>query len=425
MSEKIEILGGVPLRGRAPISGAKNSVLPILAATVMTGGRSEILNCPELSDVRASMRILRCLGCEAEYRDSAVTVRSDGLCGAQIPAELMREMRSSIIFLGAILARFGEARLCAPGGCDIGLRPIDLHLAAFREMGVHIDECGGVIRCKCPNGIRGADISLSFPSVGATENVMLAACAAKGRTRIFNAAREPEIVDLAAFLNRAGARVRGAGSAEIVIDGGARLSGCRHRVIPDRIAAGSFLAAGAITGGSVTAVGARAEHLRTVLPVFRAAGCEVSETSDGLRLDAPERLKAVNYIRTMPYPGFPTDLQAVVTACMCVADGVSIVRETIFENRYKHVPDLVRLGADIRLEDGVAVIRGARRLTGAQVTAADLRGGFALLLAGLAAEGKTTVFGVEHIDRGYENVCENLRRLGARIRRSRENGDGI
>ena len=400
MSEKIEILGGVPLRGRAPISGAKNSVLPILAATVMTGGRSEILNCPELSDVRASMRILRCLGCEAEYRDCAVTVRSDGLCGAQIPAELMREMRSSIIFLGAILARFGEARLCAPGGCDIGLRPIDLHLAAFREMGVHIDECGGVIRCKCPNGIRGADISLSFPSVGATENVMLAACAAKGRTR-------------------------GAGSAEIVIDGGARLSGCRHRVIPDRIAAGSFLAAGAITGGSVTAVGARAEHLRTVLPVFRAAGCEVSETSDGLRLDAPERLKAVNYIRTMPYPGFPTDLQAVVTACMCVADGVSIVRETIFENRYKHVPDLVRLGADIRLEDGVAVIRGARRLTGAQVTAADLRGGFALLLAGLAAEGKTTVFGVEHIDRGYENVCENLRRLGARIRRSRENGDGI
>ncbi|MBQ6020552.1 MAG: UDP-N-acetylglucosamine 1-carboxyvinyltransferase [Clostridia bacterium] len=415
MSGKIEIIGGLPLRGRVEIRGAKNSALPILAATVLTRGESKIRNCPALSDVRASLEILKYLGCCVRFRDGEATVDSTELNGAPIPETLMREMRSSIIFLGAVLARFGEARLCAPGGCDIGLRPIDLHLGALGEMGARVREGGGMIVCTCPDGLRGADISLSFPSVGATENVMLAACAAKGTTRIFNAAREPEIEDLAAFLNCAGARIRGAGSAEIVIEGGKRLSGCEHTVIADRIAAGSYLAAAAITAGSVTAVGARAEHLRTVLPVFRAMGCEVTEVCDGLRLDAPQRLDAVRYIRTMPYPGFPTDLQAPLTACMCVARGTGIVRETIFENRYKHVPGLIRLGADIRLEGGCAVIRGVDRLTGAHVEATDLRGGFALVLAGLAAEGKTTVSGTAHIDRGYENVCGTLRSLGARV----------
>ncbi|MBQ6164288.1 MAG: UDP-N-acetylglucosamine 1-carboxyvinyltransferase [Clostridia bacterium] len=416
MSGKIEIEGGIPLRGQVRIRGAKNSALPILAATVMTEGASRIGSCPALSDVRASMEILKYLGCVVSFRDGVVYADSTELYGAPIPETLMREMRSSIIFLGAILARFGEARLSLPGGCDIGLRPIDLHLAALREMGARIEERGGIIRCYCPQGLRGADISLAFPSVGATENIMLAACAARGTTRIFNAAREPEIEDLAAFLNHAGARIGGAGSAEIVIAGGAELHGCEHTVIPDRIAAGSYLAAAAITGGSVSVVGARAEHLRTVLPVFRSAGCEVTETPEGIRLDAPPRLDAVNYIRTMPYPGFPTDLQAPLSACMCVARGTGIVRETIFENRYKHVPGLLRLGADIRLEGGCAVIRGVRKLTGADVEAADLRGGFALILAGLAAEGKTTVSGAEHIDRGYENVCGTLCSLGARVR---------
>ena len=416
LSGKIEIIGGIPLRGSVQIRGAKNSALPILAATVLTGGVSRIGSCPELSDVRASMEILKYLGARVRFRNGVISADTTELNGLPIPESLMREMRSSIVFLGAILARFGKARLCAPGGCDIGVRPIDLHLDALREMGARIEERGGTIFCSCPAGLRGADISLSFPSVGATENVMLAACAARGRTRIFNAAKEPEIADLAAFLNRAGARVRGAGCAEIVIDGGRELSGCEHTVIPDRIAAGSYLAAAAITGGSVTAVGARADHLRTVLPVFRSAGCEVTESEAGIRLDAPDRLDSVRYLRTMPYPGFPTDLQAPLTACLSVARGTAIVRETIFEDRYKHVPALLRLGADIRIEGGCAVIRGVEKLIGAHVAATDLRGGFALILAGLAAEGKTTVSGTAHIDRGYENVCAALRSLGARVR---------
>ena len=415
LSGKIVIVGGRPLRGELPVYGAKNSVLPILAAAVLTSGASVIKNCPALSDVGASINILKYLGCGVTFADRTVTVNADAACGGPIPDGLMREMRSSIIFLGALLGRFGSAELSAPGGCEIGLRPIDLHLDALREMGARIEESHGRILCSCPRGLRGAELSLSFPSVGATENILLAACAAEGTTRIYNAAKEPEIEDLAAFLIKAGADITGAGSAEIVIRGGKPLTGCEHTVIPDRIAAGSYLAAGAITGGSVTVVGAEAKHLRTVLPIFRAAGCEVTELARGIRIEAPERLTAVKYIRTMPYPGFPTDLQAPLCACLCTAKGTSIIRETIFENRYKHIAALTRLGADISLESGCAVIRGVDSLTGADVEAEDLRGGFALLLAALAAEGRTTVRHTAHIERGYENVCAVLQAAGAQI----------
>ena len=411
--------GGHRLEGAVEVHGAKNSVLPILAATILSGGQSVIHNCPRLSDVDASISILRHLGCKVEREGDTVTVDSGPMCRSDIPDDLMREMRSSVIFLGAILGRTGEAHLSMPGGCELGPRPIDLHLAALRAMGAEIRDQGGGLECTGP-GLAGCDITLSIASVGATENIMLAACRAAGTTTILNAAREPEIVDLQAFLRAMGARVDGAGTSTVVIEGGASLHGCEHRVISDRIVAATYLSAAAAAGGRVTVTGVEYRQLSTVTAIFREAGCELRSGRDFITLASYRPLAGVLPVRTAPYPGFPTDAQPVVMAALAKGRGTTVFVETIFENRYRHVGELARMGADIRVEGRVAVVCGVPMLHGASVKAADLRGGAALVVAALGAEGRSRVTGLHHIDRGYWNLDQALRGLGAEIRRVEE-----
>lgn len=412
---KLLIHGGKKLAGEVRIHGAKNSTLPLMAASLVCGGRCVFHNCPLLSDVDTSVRILRYLGCGVEVSGPDIAVDPVSADCSEIPDCLMREMRSSIIFLGAIIGRMGRATLSYPGGCELGPRPIDLHLSALRKMGAEIEEDHGQLNCSAPNGLRGAVISLAFPSVGATENIIIASALAKGTTVVNNAAREPEISDLADFLNGCGARISGAGSGTITVEGVGWLSGCEHRVIPDRIAAATYLAVAAATGGTVALTDLIPEHLQPVFPAFEESGCglEVGESSVVIR--SPSRLRRVRNIRTMPYPGFPTDAQAPVMAMMTIADGTSIFVENIFESRYKHVGELLRLGANIKVEGRVAVVEGVKRLSGASVEATDLRGGAALVVAGLAANGETEIIGLHHLDRGYENLEENLSRLGAEV----------
>ena len=417
MSAKFVINGQNKLFGEIPVQGAKNSALPILAATVLVDGVCEIHDCPDLTDVQATVNILRHLGCRVKREGHCCTVDGTSAAGSPIPEKLMHEMRSSIIFLGAILGRFGRAEMFAPGGCEIGLRPIDLHLDAMRKFGAEVLEEHGKIVCECPNGLKGTQITLSFPSVGATENILLAACRAEGTTTLFNAAREPEISDLADFLNAAGARIQGAGSGEIIIEGVKRLTGCVHTVIPDRIVAAGYLAAAAMTEGKVRLSHIIPAHIGPVLPILRDSGCEVEVHGHTVTLHAPNRLKAVKSIRTMPYPGFPTDMQAPIMAMMTVAEGTTVIVETIFESRYKHVGELGRMGANIRVEGRTAVVQGVPMLTGARVSAPDLRGGFALVLAGLAAKGTTEISEIRHMERGYEDICKTLSALGADIQR--------
>ncbi|MDR1927532.1 MAG: UDP-N-acetylglucosamine 1-carboxyvinyltransferase [Oscillospiraceae bacterium] len=415
------VQGGKRLEGEHTLQGAKNSALPILAATVATKSVCVIRHCPRLTDVDATLRILRHLGCAVHREGSDVTVDASTLCEDTIPAALMREMRSSIIFLGPLLSATGRAVLTAPGGCEIGLRPIDLHLEAMEALGVEVKAQGGALRCSAGKGLRGARVSLSFPSVGATENLMIAAATAQGITVLTNAAREPEIYDLAAFLNRCGARIHGAGEGVLVIEGVERLHGAAHRVIPDRIAAVTFLGAAAITGGELLLQNVSLEHMDAALSVLEQGGCRLRRFGkDRLELKMSARLRHFPTVRTMPYPGFPTDAQAAVMALACVAQGTSIITETIFENRFKHVNELVRMGAHIRVEGRVAVVEGIRRLRGAAVDACDLRAGAALVVAGLAAEGETVVSGARHVDRGCERLEEDLARLGASIRREEE-----
>ncbi len=414
---KLLICGGKRLCGEVRIHGAKNSTLPLMAASLVCGGKCVLHNCPSLSDVDTAVSILRHLGCAVERSGGTVCIDPLPADQSDIPDSLMREMRSSIIFLGAIVSRMGRAVLSFPGGCELGPRPIDLHLAALRKMGVVIDEDHGCLRCSVPDGIRGAGISLSFPSVGATENIIIAAVLAKGVTTIGNAAREPEICDLADFLNSCGARIRGAGESTIVIEGVRKLSGCEHRVIPDRIAAATYLAAAAATGSTLTVSSIVPEHLQPVFPALEESGCALRIGADSVRIAAPERLSRIKNVRTMPYPGFPTDAQAPMMAMASVADGTSIFVENIFESRYKHVDELLRLGANIKVEGRVAVVEGVKRLSGAAVEATDLRGGAALVVAGLAAQGETQVGGLHHLDRGYENIEKNLSSLGADIER--------
>ena len=408
--------GGRPLEGSVRVHGAKNSVLPILAACLLAPGECVIHNCPELSDVRASLDILRRLGCRAERQGEAVVVDASAPTGWEVPDALMREMRSSVIFLGAILGRMGRAELSAPGGCELGPRPIDLHIGALRKLGVEIEESGGCLHCRAPQGIQGTYISLSFPSVGATENVMLAAVCSQGTTVVANAAREPEIADLAAYLNRCGARIYGAGEGCLIIDGVQELYGCEHTVMPDRIATVTYMAAAAVTGGNVTLRDVDNTHILPMLAPFEQAGCSVRQLGRALNIMAPPRLDAVRHIRTMPYPGFPTDAQPLVMSMAAVGRGTSIFVETIFENRYKHAEGLQRLGANIKVEGKVAIVEGVEQLRGAPVMSHDLRGGAALVVAGLCAKGRTEVGGVEYIRRGYENLAGNLASLGARIR---------
>ena len=410
------VQGGRPLQGEVTIQGAKNSVLPILAATLLTAGQVEVRNCPRLRDVDASVRILRALGCEARWEGESLLVDTAGLNGCAISDILMREMRSSAIFLGAILARCGQAELSYPGGCELGPRPIDLHLNGLRELGAEIDDSGGLLHCKAAR-LKGRELVLSLPSVGATENLMLAACGAEGVTTICNAAREPEIGDLQDFLNACGGKVSGAGTSAITIEGGRQLHGCAYTVMPDRIAAATYLCAVASAGGEGFLRGAREQHLSTVTAVLREAGCDVRRSAEGIACACRGRPKAVRPVRTAPYPGFPTDAQAVLMAALLRSRGTTVFEENIFENRYRHVDELTRMGADIRVAGRVAVVTGTEILHGTNLRCTDLRGGAALCVAALAAEGQTHVSEIGHIDRGYQDIVGDLGDLGADIAR--------
>ncbi len=418
--ENLIINGGRKLNGKVDLQGSKNSALPILSACVAVDGISVIHNCPDLTDVAAALKILEHIGCRIKREGHTVIVDATGANRFDIPEKLMREMRSSIVFLGALLSRFGAACVSSPGGCEIGLRPIDLHLSALRRMNVFINETGGILECATDN-LRGAHINLAFPSVGATENILLASMGATGETVITNSAREPEIIDLANFLESCGAEIHGAGQSVIRIKPCKKLRSAEHTIIPDRIVASTFMACVASAGGKAAVDGVCKEHLIPVIPVFETAGCEVSVKQNELVIKAPERLSRVKSVGTMPYPGFPTDSQAIITAILATARGTSVVSEKIFENRFRHVPELIKMGADIRVEDGrVAVIEGVKKLYAANVSSSDLRGGCALAVAALGAEGETVLNGIHHIDRGCEALEISLSQLGAEIKRERK-----
>jgi len=415
----LRITGGNPLNGCVRVHGAKNAVLPILAATLLADGETVIRNCPRLRDVDAAIAILRHLGCRAELDEDTVYVDASGMCRCDIPDDLMREMRSSVIFLGAILARAGEAILSMPGGCELGPRPIDLHLAALRAMGAEIREQGGRIYCRSP-GLRGCRIDLSFPSVGATENAMLAAACAEGVTLITNAAREPEIADLQRFLQKLGARIVGAGTSLITVEGcraGTYSEYTEHCVIGDRIVAATLLCAAAAASGTVELRGADPAHMSTVLDALREMGCRIETGRNYVSLSAGEKRRAIRPVVTRPYPGFPTDAQPPLMAALLTASGTTAFVENIFTNRYRHVEELRRMGADVALEGRVAIVSGVERLHGAPVSATDLRGGAALAVAALGAEGTTEITGLQHIDRGYDDLAGMLAALGADVER--------
>ena len=410
------ICGGRPLEGELAVHGAKNSVLPILSACLLARGPVTLTNCPRLTDVDAALGILRHLGCRAEREGHAITVDPSGAAGSTITEEQMRSMRSSIIFLGPLLARTGEAHLTYPGGCELGPRPIDLHLSAIRALGCQVREERGI---HCTGRPRGGEVQLSLPSVGATENAILCAIGADGSTTITNAAREPEIGDLQSFLNSLGANVQGAGSSTITVEGGKELSGGEYAVMGDRIVAATLLSAAAAAGGRVRLSGVDWRHLATVLSVFHQAGCRVESKLEYVELerDRDVPLKGVPTVRTAPYPGFPTDAQAPVMAALAASEGCTLFVENMFDSRYRHVPELTRMGADITTEGRVALVRGVERLRAARVEASDLRGGGALAVAALGAEGTTALSGLRHVDRGYEGLEKMLCALGAQVER--------
>lgn len=417
--EKLIIKGTNRLTGEVLVHGAKNGALPILAASLLIKGESVIHNCPDLSDVRASIKILEHLGCICRRNGATVTVDARSVNCSEIPDNLMREMRSSIVFLGAIIARCNCAKLSSPGGCEIGARPIDLHLSSLKELGAEIEEAHGCITCDTL-GLEGCNIYIPIASVGTTENIIIAAATAKGTTRIFNAAREPEIVDLANFLNSAGAKIYGAGSSDIVIEGVETLHSTEHCVIPDRILTATYMSAIAITNGNGIIKGICAEHIKAIVAEYERMGCEIKINNNELRLIAPKNLKRIKLLKTQYYPGFPTDAGPTLIATATKAKGTSIFVETIFENRFKFAGELNRLGADIKVEGRTAVVEGGKLLTGARVKCTDLRGGAALVVAALNSGGVTEIEEIQHIDRGYEQPQINLALLGAEIKRVRE-----
>ena len=409
------------LEGEVWVHGAKNAALPILAASLLCD-ECEIANCPDLPDIRAAQRILRHLGCKTWWESDSggrrvLSVKAEGPFVWDIPDSLMREMRSSIVFLGAIISRCKQAKITYPGGCELGPRPIDLHLSSLKKLGVQIQEDGGSLACSVPDGLYGAQITLPFPSVGATENIMLAACMARGETVIRNAAREPEIIDLAGFLNACGARIRILPDGTVAIEGVKHLNSCRYRVIPDRIVAVTYLCCCAIAKGEVLLRGVCPEHLSAVLPVLEEMGCSLQVEKESILLRCDKPLRAVSSISTMPYPGFPTDALAPVMAAACTAQGTTIFIENIFQDRFKHAWELCRMGADIKAEGRVAVVRGVPKLHRARVRCTDLRGGAALVAAALGAQGKTVIEEIRHVLRGYEDLDGTLNTLGARITR--------
>ncbi|MBQ8203457.1 MAG: UDP-N-acetylglucosamine 1-carboxyvinyltransferase [Clostridia bacterium] len=410
---KLYIEGKHQLNGEIEVQGAKNSVLPLLAATFLCSGISVIKNCPWLLDVESSLKILTHLGCECKFEDNTVTVNATNAKNCDIPEELMREMRSSVMFLGAILGRMKRAVISSPGGCELGPRPIDLHISALKKLGANVKEDHGFLEFDSGDGLKGCEITLGFPSVGATENIILSAATASGTTVIRNAAREPEISDLADFLNSAGARIYGCGSDTVIIHGVKALNGVTHTVIPDRIAAATYMAAAAVTEGELTLKNVMPSHFVSISSVFENMGCKIEPIGKSLKIWAPKKLKRVPTVRTLVYPGFPTDAGPVLMAALSVAKGTSVFVENIFENRYRYTDELNRLGAKIKTEAKVAVIEGVDNLSAAKCHCTDLRGGAALVVAALAASGTTEIDKIEHIKRGYENISENLRRLGA------------
>ena len=415
------VRGGAVLEGTVSVQGSKNAALPILAATLLVEEPVRILNCPVIRDAENMLRILKTLGCTLQREGDALIVDSRTADRFVLPTALSGELRSSIFLLGSVLSRFSEADAPYPGGCEIGNRPIDLHLEGLRRLNAQIEERGGRIRCK-GGTLSGAVVDLDYPSVGATENIMLAACRANGTTTIRNAACEPEIVDLERFLCACGFHVHGAGSPTVVIDGVPKGHGTTYRVMPDRIAAGTYLVGAAITGGDVTVTDLKPDAIDTLLYKLGACGCEVSKTADSVRVRAKERMHGVAFTETRPYPGFPTDLQPQLFGLLSVADGNSVLVENVFENRFRHAQELRRMGAKNRILDRTAIITGVERLHGAEVTAHDLRGGAALVLAGLSAEGETEIRHAERIERGYERIDSVIGLLGGSITRK---GDGI
>jgi len=414
--EKLIVSGGRKLSGTVKVSGAKNAVLPIIAASLLSTSVSRLEEIPDLEDVRTMAKVLTHLGVSVSNEPSTLVVDSTNITGCEVPYELTRKMRASFTVLGPLLARLGTARISLPGGCAIGTRPIDLHLKGFEALGAEIVLGHGYIEARAPQGLIGARIYLDFPSVGATENIMMAASLAKGQTILENPAEEPEIVDLANYLNTMGARVRGAGTNLIRIEGVKELKGSSYAVIPDRIEAGTYMVAAAITGGDVWIENALTEHLKPVVAKLKEAGVYIEERIDGIRVRGNGLIKAVD-VKTLPYPGFPTDMQAQFMALMTVATGTSVVTETVFENRFMHVDELKRMGANIKIEGRSAVVEGVHKLTGCEVKAPDLRAGASLVLAGLVAQGQTEIGCIHHIERGYEDIVDKLRGLGAVIER--------
>lgn len=408
-----------PLKGRVRISGAKNSVLPIISASMLGDGESCILESPALADVRAMCELLKCFGSSADFDESAgiLKINPDRIGNCTAPYELVNKMRASFLVMGPLLARTGMARISLPGGCAIGSRPVDLHLKGFSAMGAEISQGHGYIEAKVKDHLKGEKIYLDFPSVGATENIIMAATLASGQTVLQNAATEPEIVDLCSFLLSMGADIAGGGTDTIIINGVKSLKGSTHTVIPDRIEAGTFMVAAAITGGEVCVDNVIPDHLKPISAKLQECGIKVTEEATSIIVNGTDRrLKAVD-IKTLPYPGFPTDMQAQMTALLCKAEGASIIVETIFENRFMHVSELKRMGANIKIEGRSAVVDGNSMLQGAQVKATDLRAGAALVLAGLSAVGITEIADTEHIERGYVNIDKKLNSLGANISR--------
>ena len=414
--ESLVIQGGRRLEGSLQVDGAKNAALPILAACVLTAEAVHLHDVPDILDVRRMADILRMLGCDASRRGRDMTVCAANISRSEMPDQLSKQIRSSIFLLGPILSRFRQATVTYPGGCEIGLRPIDLHLSGLRALGVEIREEGGVIRCD-GRAMHAGEIHLDYPSVGATENVIMAAVCLPGTTTIHNAAREPEIVDLCRFITAMGGRIRGAGCATVQVDGVKRLHGAAYTPMPDRIVAGTLLCAGAITGGCVELTNAPVDDMHAITAKLREMGCKLHEEGDAIRLEAPARLTAFPILQTQPHPGFPTDMQAQMLSLLCASEGTGVVVENVFENRFTHAGDLNRMGARIICSGRTAIVHGVKHLTGARVAARDLRGGAALVLAGLKAQGETIVERAEFIDRGYERLEHQLCRLGADVRR--------
>ena len=414
--EAFVVEGGTPLRGEIRVDGAKNATLPILAAAVLTEETVRLHDVPEITDVKHMADILTMLGCQVTRENSDMTVTCADLHTWEMPDQLSKQIRSSIFLLGPILARFHKATVTFPGGCEIGLRPIDLHLSGLRCLGVKIKEEGGLIHCD-GSSMHAGEVHFDYPSVGATENVMMAAVLVPGVTTIHNPAREPEIVDLQNFINAMGGCVRGAGGHAIEIEGVSCLHGTEWTPMPDRIVAGTLLAAAAVTGGEVTLTNAPESDMVAVTAKLREMGCRIAEAPGRIALSAPQRLTAFSQLQTQPHPGFPTDMQVQMLALLAVSEGTGVITENVFENRFTHAGDLNRMGAHILCTGRTAVVRGVRELYGARVTARDLRGGAALVLAGLKAHGETHVEHAELIDRGYDHLERQLTELGANIRR--------